>query len=109
MKLIVLISIAVNLFVGSVKQREDPIPVHWVTADSAAHYKLAAYKLLQIKCNVCHEQRNRNAVFTCNNMNAWGTQINEQVFIKKRMPKGNAIVLTDADRQLLKKWLNTLK
>ncbi len=109
MKLFILISIIGNIFTQLVKQEDSFASVHTITADSTLQYQLQAYTLLQTKCNVCHEQRNRHAVFTFNNMNTWGTQINEQVFIKKRMPKGNVIVLTSADKEILKKWLTTSK
>lgn len=109
MKLLIFISIVFNLLLTLSKDEERSMLRQHVVNDSAARFKLEAFAVLQNSCNVCHEQRNRNAVFSLNNMNAWGAKINEQVFIKQRMPKGNAVVLTLTDKAKLKKWISTLK
>ncbi len=41
------------------------------------------------------------------NMLDYGTKIYEQVFVKRRMPKGNKIKLTQSKLAKLKKWLTT--
>jgi len=69
--------------------------------------KIAAFSILQSKCNVCHVNRNRSKIFTLENMDGFAQKINKQVFIKKRMPKGNSIKLSEEERVKLKNWLNT--
>lgn len=71
--------------------------------------KAEAFKILQAKCNICHVKRNRRKIFTLDNMNGFATQINTQVFIKKRMPKGKDIKLTQKEYQQLSNWINSLK
>lgn len=109
MKSIIFVSVLFNFFISFLKQEQKPMFKNYAAGDSTMRYKLTAFTILQNKCNVCHEQRNRNAVFTMNNMNEWSADINEQVFIKERMPKGNTIVLTYADKETLKKWIRTIK
>lgn len=68
-----------------------------------------AFKVISNKCNVCHEKRNRRRVFTMANMNDWSNDVYEQVFIKKRMPKGKKIKLTSDEYQDLLTWISSLK
>ena len=70
--------------------------------------KIKAFKVLKEKCNVCHIQKNRNRVFTLDNMNKNGKRIHRQVFVWKRMPKGKNIKLTEEEYQLLKDWLTSI-
>jgi uncharacterized membrane protein len=42
-------------------------------------------------------------------MSGFAPQINTQVFIKRRMPKGKDIKLTEKEYQLLSTWLRSLK
>ena len=71
--------------------------------------KLEGLNVLQNKCNVCHARRNPSKVFTLENMDGFADKIDQQVFVKKRMPKGNSIKLSAEDRLTLKAWINTLK
>lgn len=71
--------------------------------------QLRAYKILSNKCNVCHAKRNRRRVFTDENMNPWAKDIYKQVFIKKRMPKGKKIKLTNEEYQELLTWISSTK
>lgn len=71
--------------------------------------KEQAFSILKTKCNVCHQNRNRRMVFTLDNMDDLAYKINQQVFIKKRMPKGNKITLTANERAQLKKWVDSVK
>ena len=48
-------------------------------------------------------------VFTLDNMDELAPKINQQVFIRKRMPKGNKVTLTANDRAQLKKWVESVK
>jgi ubiquitin C-terminal hydrolase len=70
--------------------------------------KEEAYIVLKNKCNVCHIKRNKRRLFTLNNMNAFAKDINKQVFIKKRMPKGRKIKLTPAEYIILQTWISNL-
>ncbi len=71
--------------------------------------KAAALAVLRTKCNVCHKVQNRKKVFTPDNMNTLASKINEQVFIKKRMPRGKKIKLTQEEYNTLETWLHTIK
>ncbi len=71
--------------------------------------KVEAYSILDNKCNVCHRKRNRRRVFTKDNMNTWADDVYKQVFVKKRMPKGKDIKLTEEELQTLSTWINSTK
>lgn len=68
-----------------------------------------AFSVLKSKCNVCHKKWNRRRIFTRDNMNGWANVVHQQVFIKKRMPRGKKIKLTDKDYQQLLAWINSTK
>ena len=70
-----------------------------------ADLKIAAFQILETKCNVCHEKKNPRRVFNLENMSDLAPKIHKQVFIKKRMPKGNKIRLTKEEYDTLKYWL----
>ena len=72
-------------------------------------YKTKAFQILDNKCNVCHYKRNKRRVFSLENMNTWANDINKQVFIKKRMPKGKKIKLTSIEYQDLLTWISSTK
>lgn len=65
-----------------------------------------AFLILQTKCNDCHGQKKRKAVFTKDNMKQFAKKINKQVFVKKRMPKGDDIKLTEEELGTLKRWVD---
>lgn len=67
--------------------------------------KSAALEVLQTKCNTCHIKQNPGKVFTDANMNSLASKINQQVFVKKRMPRGKR--LTTEEDIILQNWLNT--
>jgi uncharacterized membrane protein len=75
------------------------------TADPIEEAKAAALRVLQVKCNTCHVRQNPGKVFTTSNMSALAPKINEQVFEKKRMPRGKR--LTKEEYTILQNWLNT--
>ncbi|MEL6559613.1 MAG: hypothetical protein AAFQ94_15585 [Bacteroidota bacterium] len=70
---------------------------------------LKAFQILDTKCNICHMKRNRKRIFTTENMNGWSDDVYRQVFVKKRMPKGNKIRLEAAEYSLLFAWIKTVK
>ena len=68
-----------------------------------------AFQILDAKCNVCHRRKNKNRIFTKVNMNTWANDIYEQVYVKKRMPKGNKIKLSSLENQELLSWISSIK
>ncbi|MFH6605149.1 hypothetical protein ACEZ3G_16810 [Maribacter algicola] len=70
--------------------------------------KEEAFKVLQIKCNFCHGTKKRTDVFTLQNMDSLAPDIFDQVFVKKRMPKGKQPKLTMGEQKALERWLTTL-
>lgn len=71
--------------------------------------KESAFQILSNKCNECHVKRNRKRLFTKNNMDNWADDVYNQVFIKRRMPKGNKIKLSAQDYQNLLTWISSTK
>lgn len=69
--------------------------------------KEQALIILQGKCNVCHERQNPGKVFTGSNMETHAPKIYKQVFVKQRMPRGNAIKLSQEEKGTLLRWLET--
>ncbi len=69
-------------------------------------YKSFAFKVLQVKCNTCHATKKRTNIFTLENMDSLASNIQNQVFVKKKMPKGKKVQLTEEESRLLKDWLN---
>ncbi len=65
--------------------------------------------ILQKKCNVCHKKKNPFMVFKLKNMDKRSKKIFNQVFVKKRMPKGDNITLTTRESQELLTWINSTK
>ena len=67
-----------------------------------------AFDILRNKCNTCHVTKKRAEIFTKLNMDSLAPAIFEQVFIKKKMPKGRKVKLTEKETQILKIWINTI-
>ncbi len=82
-------------------------PAYAMIRTDIATPKEKAFLILNNKCNVCHSKRNRQRVFTLDNMNTWSDDIYKQVFIKKRMPKGKKIKLTSQEYQDVLTWIST--
>lgn len=70
--------------------------------------KQNAFKVLVNKCNSCHATKRNRKIFTLENMGSLSEDINTQVFIKQKMPKGKKNELTTDEKELLKRWLSTL-
>lgn len=64
-----------------------------------------AFGVLRAKCNTCHATKKRTEVFTKENMSRFAPEIYEQVFLKKKMPKGRKVELTENETLLLERWL----
>jgi uncharacterized membrane protein len=71
-----------------------------------ADVKAAALVILKNRCNTCHAWQNPGKVFTEANMNSLAPKIHEQVFIRKRMPRGKAR-LSEKESDALRSWLST--
>ncbi len=76
--------------------------------DADAELEEVAFQILKTKCNVCHRKRNRFKIFSRKNRNKHALKIYKQVFVYRRMPKGNKIKLTEEEYQTLKNWLKQL-
>ena len=79
--------------------------------DSIVEYSIsveqkAAFLILNQKCNVCHTDQNQSKVFTIENMNGFARKINRQVFVFRRMPKGQDNTISEAEKETIKNWLN---
>lgn len=70
--------------------------------------KEQAFDILQTKCNVCHEKKNKKKIFTPENMVGFSNNIYKQVFKWKRMPKGDDIKLTADEYETLRTWIYSL-
>lgn len=73
------------------------------TADSI---RSAALTVLQYRCNTCHTRQNPGKVFTPGNIDAFAAKIYQQVFVKRRMPRGKA-KLSSGEQTTLLQWLKT--
>ena len=67
--------------------------------------KQKALIVLKKKCNACHLKDKPTIVFALSNMNRYAKKIKKQVFIRKKMPKGNKHNLTAKEKQDLKTWV----
>lgn len=82
-----------------------------ISTQSATHQnavKTDAFTVLRQKCNTCHAVKRRVSIFTFENMDSLSNAINQQVFIKQKMPKGKKNRLTTLEQENLKLWLETL-
>ncbi|MEM6768065.1 MAG: hypothetical protein AAF655_24230 [Bacteroidota bacterium] len=82
------------------------LPTESVGEPETIDLKQQAFTLLQQKCNLCHKKQNPFKVFSLKNMEKYAKKIHHQVFVLKRMPKGDDIQLTEEEYQILEKWLD---
>jgi len=68
--------------------------------------KSKAFDVLVTRCNFCHAVKKKQDVFTFDIMDSLTGAIYEQVFVKKKMPKGRKNKLTTRELELLKAWLS---
>lgn len=80
-------------------------PRHWNDNSTQLQTKDKAFIVLQTKCNFCHAVKKRTDVFTRENMDSLAVEINTQVFIKRKMPKGRKVTLTHEEEKHLKDWI----
>lgn len=67
--------------------------------------KINAFNIIKVNCNSCHAVKRKTTVFTLENIDSYASIINQQVFIKKRMPKGRKNRLTKVEEETLHKWI----
>ena len=70
--------------------------------------KQETFNILEAKGNNCHRKQNPFMVFSLKNMERRSPKIHKQVFVTKRMPKGNQVKLSSNEYTILKEWLNQL-
>lgn len=87
---------------------EEPLSFNEVTVSQHSEVlRSKAFKILDSKCNICHRKQNPFMVFSLKNMEKRAGKIYTQVYVKKRMPKGKEIKLTQGEYSVLENWLNT--
>ena len=108
MKTLILLSIIGSVFFLLHPQKGVTAKIESSEFSQRLNPKWNAFEILQAKCNICHLTKNPRRVFTLDNMNLLAPKIHKQVFIKRRMPKGKEIRLTQGEYDLLENWLLTL-
>ena len=78
-----------------------------ISGMNAEDLKLNAFEVLKTKCNICHKKQNPFMVFNEKNMTRRARKIYQMVFVKRKMPKGDEISLTDREYTTLENWLLT--
>jgi hypothetical protein len=76
-----------------------------VYQDSADSLKSAALIVLENNCNECHSKKEPAYYFTDKTMDYFVANINEEVFVTGKMPKGKKNVLSAEDRETLRLWV----
>jgi len=108
MKVILLIAM-LAMICFSFETDYQTAPISNLKKENEHAYKNNALEVLVAKCNICHRIRNPRKVFNLDNMDGFAAKINDQVFIKQRMPKGKKVVLEESEKEILKNWINNLK
>lgn len=73
--------------------------------DSTDSLKLEALTVLENNCNECHSEKKPSYYFTAKTMDYFVAEINIEVFITGKMPKGKKNKLTAEDRETLRLWV----
>ena len=97
----ILLSIGIT-FDSTLNESTSQQSHHTLQTPSAAKSK--ALIVLKNKCNSCHLEKNRSVIFDLQNMSSKAHEIQTQVFVKKRMPKGK-IKLSETEMAELRLWL----
>lgn len=105
------ISIWVTYFHLFIKDNPNAqkLPTYFVSQPVEAvesEVKQVAFQILRAKCNACHKKKNPFKIFSLKNMNRHAKKIHKQVFVYRRMPKGDSVKLTKTEYQALRNWLN---
>lgn len=78
---------------------------HLTRIISQEDLKAQAFSVLRDKCNVCHATKKKTDIFTLGNMDSLAPDIHKQVFVKRKMPKGRKVKLTEEEMETLKEWV----
>lgn len=70
--------------------------------------KTNAFTVLKNRCNTCHATKRKLYIFTWDNMDSLRNEINNQVFITNKMPKGKKNQLTEDEELQLESWIGSL-
>lgn len=81
---------------------------HPIVLKSNENLRRRAFEILDAKCNACHKKQNPFMIFSVKNMERRAPKVYKQVFISKRMPKGDLVKLSTYEHSLLKQWLTQL-
>ncbi|MDF4204239.1 hypothetical protein PXD56_14790 [Maribacter sp. SA7] len=96
-------------FLAIVNINSDPfIKTLAITDNQSKTIKQEAYLVLNTKCNFCHSVKKNRTVFSLENMDGFSKAIANQVFIKKKMPKGRKNKLSTLEEEQLLNWIKTL-
>lgn len=106
MKCFLLVAFWIFTFSDSPKIAKKAINSY--TYSNQEDLKANAFKVLTAQCNVCHATKKRQDIFTFGNMESLASDINKQVFLKKKMPKGRKNKLSEQEILALKNWLNSV-
>ena len=79
-----------------------------IVTNSTENLKQETINILEAKGNNCHRKQNPFMVFSLKNMERRAPKIHKQVFVTKRIPKGNQVKLSSNEYTILKEWLNQL-
>ncbi|MEO1655831.1 MAG: hypothetical protein AAFU64_19980 [Bacteroidota bacterium] len=71
--------------------------------------KKEVFSILDAECQVDHRKEKPFMVFSKKKRERRAPKMHKQVFVKRRMPKGNQIRLTEQEYATFSEWLNTLK
>lgn len=93
-------SLSMNIDEGTIQMKRESY-----SGQNAA--KNQAFTVLVEKCNVCHATKKKTDIFTLDNMDSLAADIHKQVFVKRKMPKGRKIKLTESESRRLQIWLDT--
>lgn len=99
-----IISVFISLLVFSFTYM-DKNPAVIPYQDSTDSLKLAALTVLENNCNECHSKKKPTYYFTAKTMNYFVADINNEVFIKGKMPKGRKNTLSAKDKETLRLWV----
>ncbi len=94
--------ILLMLFSFTQKNFDSSYTVYQPSADSL---KIAALTVLENNCNECHSKKKPAYYFTTKTMDYFVADINKEVFIKGKMPKGKKNKLTPEDKETLRLWV----
>lgn len=105
-KLAIGIAVVIQLTIITVMETDQETVIYSLqSAGLMDSTRSKAFQVLVQKCNVCHVKQNQNKIFSTQNMDDWADEIYDQVFIRKKMPRGKKYKLTDQEYRNLHNWI----